>query len=66
MNKKHNNKKNKSLEEGDGLSPPKGKLTGKSPKRSKLDTPSVLMDNAMVQDRALHLKTLAWIISLIK
>jgi len=56
MKKKHNNKKNRSLEEVDGLSPPKGKLTGNSPKRSKLDTPSATMDNAMVQDRAITLE----------
>jgi len=37
MKEKHNSKKNRSLEEGDGLSPPKDKLTDNFPKRSKLD-----------------------------
>jgi len=51
MKKKHNNKKNRSLEKGEGPSPPKGKQTGNSSKRSRLDVPSADTDITVTQER---------------
>jgi len=51
MKKKHSNKKNRSLEESDGFSPPKGKQLGNSPKKSKLGSPSVSTEETMVRNR---------------
>jgi len=39
MKKKHNGKKNRSIEEGEGLSPLKSRASGNFPKRSKMEPP---------------------------
>jgi len=51
MKKKHSNKKNRSLDEGDGPSSPKEKIIRNSPKRNKMDTPSVIPNKELDQER---------------
>jgi len=38
MKKKNNGKKNRSIEESESLSPPKSRVLGNSPKRSKMES----------------------------
>jgi len=50
MKKKYNGKKNRSIEESEGLSPPKAKLTRNSAKRSKREALSRETTESKVQE----------------
>jgi len=52
MKKKQNGKKNRSIENNDAHSTTKSKLTGNSPKRSKLETPVRDIVRGMGQEEA--------------
>jgi len=53
MKKKHNGKKSRPTEEGEGRSPPKSNLTGNSPKRSKREAIGRELKESRAQEEAM-------------